>query len=119
MRNKTLRLLTILTISGAALLFGAVLSVTIGSASRDDGAGKSQNQTDSIRPIQDAPRKTLGDVAQERDIDTTYEPESDTEFGDLKSLTKYANTVVIGRITNIESSFSKSKNNIETYYTID
>lgn len=109
MTNRTLRILTIITLSGAAVLFGVILSATVGSDSRND----------SNKLVQDAPRKTLSDVAQERDIDTTYEPESDTEFGDLKSLTKHANTVVIGRITNIESSFGKSGNNIETYFTIE
>jgi hypothetical protein len=105
---------TILRLLTRATLFGVTLTLVVWSASRAGGTRTGQQEKNEAQT-----RKTMRDVAHERDIEMTYEPESDSEFGDLESMVRIASTIVLGRIINIESSFDKSNQHIESFYTIE
>ena|SRR5436190_462097 len=112
MIQKVTRPLTIIT------LVGVLFSITVLSASLlNKPLNKSQGQASQSIP-QDGPSKTLRDVAQERDV----EIDSTTclgEFSDLASLTKASSTIVVARIIDAQSFFSKDGGDISTKYTLD
>lgn len=112
MTTAILRLLT------RAALFGVALTLVVWSASRAGGTRMGQQENNASR-VKEQPQKTMRDVAHERNIEMTYEPESDSEFEDLESMVRIASTIVLGRIINIESSFDKSNQRIESLYTIE
>jgi hypothetical protein len=103
----------------AVIVFGVASVITAWSAlgSNQDATNRRVNEDD--RFAQDPPRKTMRDVAQERDIDMTYEPESDVESDDLMAITRGADTIVLGKIIEAKSDFDRSGDFIETFYSVE
>jgi hypothetical protein len=101
MKDKILRFMTV----GAAL--AAVASLAIWSTSV---VGKQQGQT---KP------KKLREIAAERDVEVPIPTgENDAEFTDLESLSKVSYAIVVGRITQEQSSFD-GDDYIFTAYNVD
>jgi hypothetical protein len=99
-------------------LVGVLFSITVLSASLlNKPLNKPQEQT-AQEVSQNVHSKTLRDVVQERDV----EVEATSclgEFSDLASLTKASSTIVVGRIIDTQSFFSKDGSDISTKYTLD
>ena len=60
-------------------------------------------------------RKKLRDIAQERDVEITSEPESEVEYGSLPAVTHAAHAIVRGRITAAQSAFEDDSHTLTTY----
>ena len=107
MRKKALRSLTFLT------LLAAALSVTGWAVSfvKPQSSG-TQAPDNKVR------RKTLREIAQERDVEAEISnTEADSEYADLRLLAKNAEAIVIGRILDEESAFD-GDDNISTNYAV-
>lgn len=92
MGHKTRRALSLLTVFIAL----TTLSVWALAVIRQDGQ----------EPRQDGgAQKKLRDLARERDVEVAFHTDSETEYTDLRALAKDADAVVMGRITQAESSF--------------
>lgn len=104
MTNKLLRSVTITTLAGLAL---SATAWALASAPRQAGQAV---QTDGPK------RKTLREIARERDVEVK-EPgeELNTEYSDLRLLAKHAEAIVVGRITDEESFFSSDDHIVTTY----
>lgn len=101
MKNKLMRLVTVLTLSGIAL------SLTAWAIAQK---GEPVTQRDGTK------RQTLRDIARERDVEIDVaEGENSTEYGDLRLLTKHAEAIVVGRVISEESSFDGDDHIITTY----
>jgi hypothetical protein len=109
MRKKALRSLTILTILAVAL------SVTAWAMS----SMRQQSRNQQPQDANGTRRKTLREVAQERDAEVIAHPHSETEISDLHDLAKSSRAIVLGRITRVEPSFTPSGEFIQTFYTLD
>jgi hypothetical protein len=108
--KKILRTITILT------LIAAVFSVTAWVISLVQAhPGKLQTPAASSENR----KRTLREVAQERDVETTADPEGEAEHTDLRALAESSRAIVLGRITKAESSFIESGEFIVTTYTLD
>lgn len=108
MKRRVLRLLTILTLSAAAL------SVTAWSSA----IFNNQQGKDVEDLFVDGRLKTLRERAQERDIEVISEC-GVSEYSDLPSMARGAHTIVLGRILDAEASFEKDDNHINTTYSVD
>lgn len=107
MKKKLMRLLTIVTlVTGTFSLTALALSFVSQSGAP---------QTGNI-PTK---RKTLREIAQERNIEYTVYSENEVEWGDPLSITKHADAVILGRITKAETAFTKSGEHIVTTYQLD
>jgi hypothetical protein len=107
MTNKILRSVMVLTLAGLAL---SLTAWAIASAPQQGGQA-AQNAGQK--------RKTLRDIARERDVEFEVSAEElDNEYSDLRHLAKDAEAIIIGRITDEESSFS-SDDHIVTAYQLD
>lgn len=107
MTNKLLRSVTVLTLAGLVVTFTAwaVASTPRQGGQAAQGAGQK--------------RKTLRDIARERDIEFEDSGgELSVEYDDLRALAKHAEAIIIGRITDEESSFS-SDDRIATAYQLN
>src|SRR5215213_1558641 len=107
MTNKLLRSVTVLTLAGLA---SSLTAWAIASAPRQGG---------QVTQTEGRKRKTLRDVARERDVEFEVSAEElNNEYSDLRLLAKHAEAIIIGRITDEESSFS-SDDHIVTAYRLD
>lgn len=108
MKNKILRSVTLITLTGLVL---SLTAWAISSVPQRDA--QATQQTGSPRP------KTLRDLARERDIEVEA-PLSEThvEYGDFRLLAKHAEAIIVGRITEEKSSF-EGDNYIVTNYQLD
>ncbi len=107
MTNKLLRSVTIITLAGLAL---SATAWAIASTPRRTGRAV---QTEGPH------RKTLRDIARERDVKVEEPAEGlNVEYGDLRLLARHAEAIVVGRITDEESFFS-SDDRIVTTYRLD
>lgn len=109
MRRKALRSITILTFLAIAL------SVTAWAMSSMHQQPRNQQSQDA----NSTRRKTLREVAQERDAEVIAHPHSETEISDLHYLAKSSRAIVVGRITKVEPSFTEDGEFIRTFYTLD
>lgn len=109
MRKKAFRSLTILTVLAVAL------SVTAWAMS----SMQQQSRNQQPQNANSTRRKTLREVAQERDAEVIAHPHSETEISDLHYLAKSSRAIVLGRITRVEPSFTESGEFIRTFYTLD
>ena len=104
MKNKLLRLVTVLTLSGMAL------SLTAWAIASNAQQGGPATQTDGAK------RQTLRDIARNRDVEVEVsEGENSAEYGDLRLLAKHAEAIVVGRLINEASSFDGDDHIITTY----
>lgn len=105
------------------VLLGVVSVITAWSAfgSNQDSTHRRVNTADGL--AQDPPRKTLRDVARERDVEqihgVTVISEGDTESEDIEQIAKHANTIVLGKIVESKSDFDKSGDRIETIHLVE
>ena len=107
MKKRLLRPVTLLTLTAAVL---SLTAWAIASAPRQDARAA---QTDETK------RKTLRDIARERDVEIQEtEGELDGEYDDLHRLAKHAEAIVVGRITDAQSSFD-GDDYIYTTYQVD
>jgi hypothetical protein len=105
MRKNPLRLLWALTLCAAALAVNPWSSSLLSQQQGDAqglGAGPSA-------------RKTLRELARERNVERVSHSEAENEYADVRSLTKAANAIVLGRLTGGEASFDGDDSIITTY----
>ena len=94
MRKNALRSLTILTLLAAALSVTAWAVSLVNPQSGDKQAQGSKTK-----------RKTLRDIAQERDVEAEVsDTESNSEYEDFRLLAKHAEAIVVGRVLDEESA---------------
>lgn len=108
MRKKLLRSLTALT------LIAAAFSITAWSLSLLRQRQGNPQSSDGEK----SKRKTLREIARERDVEVIGHVESEAEYDDMQSLAKAANAIVVGRVTSAGSSFD-GDDNITTTYQVD
>lgn len=104
MTNKLLRSVTVLALAGlvVTLTAWAVASTTRQGGQAAQGAGQK--------------RKTLRDIARERDVEFEESAEElNSEYDDLGTLAKGAEAIIVGRITGEESSFDGDDHIITAY----
>jgi hypothetical protein len=107
MKNQKLRPFITLTIILMAL------SALVGSASVAQRESQQPSEVKKSKP------KKLREIAQERDVEISIHSETEAEYADLKTLGRDAKAIVLGRITNVKSSFTESGELITTTYTIE
>lgn len=107
MKNRLLRALTVLTLSGLVLSLAAW---AIASSAPQD---KQPSQADRTKP------KSLREIARERDVDADVpEMENTAEYNDLRVLARDAEAIVIGRVIDEESTFD-GEDHIVTSYRLE
>lgn len=107
MKNKILRSVTLLTLTGL------VLSLTAWAISSIPQRNEQATQANGTKS------KTLRDIARERDIEVDApEGELNLEYSDFHHLVRHAEAIVVGRITE-EKSFFDGDNYIVTNYQLD
>jgi hypothetical protein len=107
MKNRLLRFVTVLTLSGMAL------SLTVCAIALDPQQAGQAVQRDGAK------RQTLRDIARDRDIEVEgSEEKNSAEYSDLRLLTKHAEAIVVGRVIKEESSFD-GDDHIITAYRLD
>jgi hypothetical protein len=112
MRSRVQRSLTVFTLLSLTLFSTFWFTTGVYSQRGQQQAKDADNLADLLK------RKTLREVALERDVEIISHPEL-AEYNDLHSLARGADTIVVGRITHAESSFDESDNNIDTTYSVD
>lgn len=110
MNKGILRSLTILTLLIASFAIMAwVVSFVRAQASQQPSPNVNSGR-----------RKTLREVAQERDVESTVpEFEGNNEYDDLHSLAKAAHAIVLGQIMEEKSSFDESGEFVHTTYKVN
>jgi hypothetical protein len=99
---------TLIALTAAALSFTAW---AIASAPRQSAQAPQTGETK---------RKTLRDIAHERDVEVQEtEGELDGEYDDLRRLAKHAEAIVVARVTDAQSSFTDGSDFIFTTYQLD
>ncbi len=107
MRNRSIHLVTILVLCGIAL---SMAFWTSASERPERSAG---TQSDGAK------RKTFRDLARERDIEVDVPQwESTVEYRDLGLLARHAEAIVVGRITDEQSTFG-GDDYITTTHSLD
>ena len=110
MVKKISRLLTALTLLGIVLMASGLLQ------------GGAQSQQEKLKDTEITAellqRKTMQEIAQERDVEFLSHPEI-AEFSDLSSLARSSQLIVYGKIVKAESAFTESGQHIETTYSVD
>lgn len=109
MNKRVLRLLTIFTLL-------VVTSSAVGLAAF---SARQHLQSQQAQDASSGRLKTLREIAQERDVEITSEGESETEYADLRTLALHAEAIVLGRIIEMESSFNKSGEYVQTDHIVD
>lgn len=103
MKRKIIWSITILPLFAIAFAFGAW-----------DRASEASLQKAAQGP---SPRKTLRQIARERDFESEVPmSESNTEYDDLRLLAKHSDAIVIGRIVQEESEFTGDDHIFTTYF---
>ena len=109
MIRKVSRILTIMTLASITLITAGLLG----------GVQSQQEQSkDAGVPADMLQRKTLREIAQERDVEFESFPEI-AEFNELPLLTRISKVIVIGKLIDSESSFTKSGHDIVTIFSVD
>jgi hypothetical protein len=107
MKNKILRSVTLLTLTGL------VLSLTAWAISSVPQRDAQAAQSGGSKP------KTLRELVRERDVEVDApEGENNLEYDDLSRLARHAEAIVVGRITE-EKSFFDGDDYIVTNYQLD
>lgn len=107
MKNKILRSVTLLTLTGL------VLSLTVWAMSSVPQRNEQATQANGAKS------KTLRDIARERDIEVDApEGELNLEYSDFRHLIRAAEAIIVGRITEEKSSFD-GDTHIVTNYQLD
>lgn len=92
MKNRLLRPATLIALTAAALSLTARAST---SAPRQSPRAA---QTDETK------RKTLRDIARERDVERVSHSESEAEYDDMRQLARDAEAIVVGRVSTAEAT---------------
>lgn len=113
-RVLTVTLLVLLISVGLMMAqSGISQQVSTLASARQQSTRRQQEQTDRAR------RKTLREIAKDRDIQTEVpDLENNAEYDDLRLLAKHAEAIVIGRIVKEESAFS-GDDHLMTSYSVD
>jgi hypothetical protein len=112
MRKQVQRSLTVVTLLGIVLF--TTLWFTTGAQTP-----RGQQPTKDADGVADRlKRKSMREVASERDVEIISEPEI-SEYSDLRSLAKGADLIIYGRITGQNSAFTEPGDDIETTYSVD
>lgn len=107
MKNKILRSVTLLTLTGLAL------SLTAWAISFASQRNEQATQTGGAKS------KKLRDLVRERDVEVEVpEGEANLEYNDLRLLAKHAEAIVVGSIVEEKSSFD-GDDHILTSYRLD
>src|SRR5215212_7218408 len=106
MKNRLLRPVTLIALTAAALSLTALATASAPRQSPQAG------QTDETK------RKTLRELARERDVERVSLSESEGEYDDLRHLARASEAIVVGRVSAAEADFS-SDDYITTTYTIE
>jgi hypothetical protein len=106
MKNRLLRPVTLIALTAAAL---SLTAWAIASAPRQSPQAA---QTDETK------RKTLRELARERDVELVSHSEDEVEYTDMRSLARAAEAIVVGRVTSAEAAFG-GENSIVTTYTVE
>jgi hypothetical protein len=106
MKNRLLRPVTLIALSAAAL---SLTPWAVASAPRQSAQA---TQTDETK------RKTLRELARERDVECVTYSEDEVEYDDVRQLARAAEAIVVGRVSAAEADFS-SDDYIATTYTIE
>ena len=106
MKNRLPRPVTLLALTAAAL---SLTAWAIASAPRQSPQAA---QTDETK------RKTLRDIARERDVERVSHSESEAEYDDMRQLARDAEAIVVGRVSAAETAFS-GDDSIVTTYTVE
>ncbi|HKB68283.1 MAG TPA: hypothetical protein VKC61_20650 [Pyrinomonadaceae bacterium] len=105
MKNNLLRSLIVL------VLFGFVLWLTTWAIASSGKQNIQATQVDSTR------RKTLREIARDRDVETEVtEMETTAEYDDLRLLAKHAEAIVVGQIIDEESAFDGEDHILTSYH---
>lgn len=107
MKKRLLRPVTLLTLTAAAL---SLTAWAIASAPRRSPQAA---QTDETK------RKTLRDIARERDVERVSQSETEGEYDDLRNLARASEAIVVGRVTSAEAAFGDGGDHIVTTYSIE
>lgn len=108
MKKRLLRPVTLIALTAAAL---SLTAWAIASAPRQSPQAAQTGETK---------RKTLRDIARERDVEIqATEGELDGEYDDLHRLAKHAEAIVVARVTDAQSSFGDGGDYIHTTYNLD
>jgi hypothetical protein len=103
MKNRLLRPVTLLALTAAALSLAAW---GIASTARPPAQAA---QTDETK------RKTLRELARERDVELESHSESEAEYDDARQLARAAEAIVVGRVSAAEAAFDGDNSIITTY----
>lgn len=106
MKKSLLRPVTLIALTAAAL---SLTAWAIASAPRQSPQAA---QTDETK------RKTLRELARERDVELVSHSEDEVEYDDLHQLARAAEAIVVGRVTSAEASFG-GENSIVTTYSVE
>ena len=106
MKNRLLRPVTLLALTAAGL---SLTAWAIASAPR---------QSQQAAQADETKRKTLRELARERDVERVSHSESEAEYDDMRRLARAAEAIVVGRVSAAEAGFS-SDDYITTTYTIE
>jgi hypothetical protein len=109
MIRKVSRLLTLITLAGISLITAGLLG---------EVQSQQEQSKDSGVPADMLQRKTLREIAQERDVEFESFPEI-AEFNELSLLTRISKVIVLGKLIDSKSSFTKSGHDMETIFSVD
>ena len=106
MKKRLLRPVTLVALTAAAL---SLTAWAIASAPRQSPQAAQTGETK---------RKTLRDIARERDVEIVSNSEDEAEYEDMRSLARAAEAIVVGRVSAAEAAFV-SDDSIVTTYTVE
>lgn len=106
MRNRLLRPVTLIALTAAAL---SLTAWAIASAPRQSQQAAQTNETK---------RKTLRELARERDVELVSHSEDEAEYDDLHQLARASEAIVVGRVSAAEAAFG-GENSVVTTYSIE
>lgn len=106
MKNRLLRPVTLLALTAAAL---SLTAWAIASAPRQSAQDAQTGETK---------RKTLRELARERDVEIVSHSEDEAEYDDLRQLARAADAIVVGRVSTAEAAFG-GENSIVTTYSVE
>ncbi len=106
MKNRLLRPVTLIALTVAAL---SLTAWAIASAPRQETQAAQTGETK---------RKTLRELARERDAERVTYSEDEAEYDDVRRLARAAEAIVVGRVSAAEAGFS-SDDYITTTYSVE
>lgn len=104
MKIGSIRMMTVLALSGIAF------SLAVWATASERQQGSPVSQTDRAK------RKTLRDIARDRDVEIEVpDLENSVEYGDFGLLASHAEAIVVGRLIEEQSAFDGDDHIVTTY----